>query len=96
MSKTTWATLKKTCRSKPTSEDANSYPVPTLDAALEAIAAASPTAWVFLEIKTDETDARLKTLLATPAKYGLSDRVVWTSFDLDRLTGSERLRLRPS
>lgn len=85
VSKTTWRTLKETCRSKPTSEDANSYPVPTLNATLEAIAAASPSAWVFLEIKTDPSDEQLQKLLLTPASYGLSTRVIWTSFDRDRL-----------
>ena len=85
VSKTSWAKLRKVCRSKPTAADPISHPIPTLDVALEAIAAASPTAWVFLEIKTDESDAVLRKLLATPAKYGLSKRTVWTSFTHDRL-----------
>lgn len=85
VSRTTWAQLRAQCRSKPTASDPKSYEIPTLDATLEAIAAASPTAWVFLEVKTDETVARLEQLLATPAKYGLSERTVWTSFSKTRL-----------
>lgn len=85
VSKTPWAKLKETCRSKPTSQDDDSYQIPTLNATLEAIAAASRTAWVFLEIKTDPSDAHLDDLLRTPGNYGLSTRVVWTSFSRERL-----------
>ncbi|MFT3862316.1 glycerophosphodiester phosphodiesterase [Micropruina sp.] len=85
VSKTTWADLREQCRSKPVAGDDKRYQIPTLDATLEAIAAASPTAWAFLEIKTDESEAKLKALLATPAKYGLSERTVWTAFSRDRL-----------
>jgi glycerophosphoryl diester phosphodiesterase len=85
VSQTTWAKLKETCRSKPNSEDSNTYQIPTLNAALEALAAAHPSAWVFLEVKTDESDAKLKELLATPAKFGLSERTVFTAFSRDRL-----------
>lgn len=85
VSQTSLADLRKLCRSKPTASDPNSYRIPTLDATLEAIAAASPTAWVFLEVKTEESDAKLKALLATPGKYGLSERTVFTSFGRDRL-----------
>lgn len=80
VSKTTWSELRKTCRSKPTAKDPRRYAVPTLDATLEAIAAASPTAWVFLEVKTDQTSAQRKAFLAAPAKHGLSERTVATSF----------------
>lgn len=80
VSQTTWSELRKTCRSKPTAVDPKRYAVPTLDATLEAIAAASPTAWVFLEVKTDQTKAQRAEFLATPAKYGLSERTVVTSF----------------
>ena len=85
VSKTTWADLRAQCRSKPTASDPKGYEIPSLDATLEAIAAASPTAWVFLEVKTDETVGRLEQLLATPARYGLSERTVWTSFSNERL-----------
>jgi glycerophosphoryl diester phosphodiesterase len=85
VSKTTWADLREKCRSRPTANDDQSYEIPTLDATLEAVAAASPTSWLFLEIKTNESDARLKRLLGTPAAYGLSDRTVWTAFSRDRL-----------
>ena len=85
VSQTSLADLRKLCRSKPTAADSRTYAIPTLDATLEAIAAASPTSWVFLEVKTDESDAKLAALLATPGKYGLSDRTVFTSFTRDRL-----------
>lgn len=90
VSQTSWSDLKKQCRSKPTASDPKSYAIPTLDATLEAIAAASPTSWVFLEVKTDVSDATLKTLLATPGKFGLSDRTVFTSFQRDRLARVEK------
>ena len=85
VSQTTWAKLKETCRSKPNAEDRNTYQIPTLSATLEALAAAHPSAWVFLEVKTDESDAKLKQLLATPADFGLSERTVFTAFSRDRL-----------
>ncbi len=85
VSQVTWAKLSSTCRSKPTAVDPTSYEVPRLDATLEGIAAASPTAWVFLEAKTDMSPARLSGLLAEPAKYGLADRTVFTSADRARL-----------
>ena len=81
VSDTTWSQLRKACRSKPTAKDPKTYQVPTLDATLEAIAAASPTAWVFLEVKTDQTAAQRRAFLAAPAKYGLADRTVVTSFE---------------
>ncbi|MFT4110396.1 glycerophosphodiester phosphodiesterase family protein [Propionicimonas sp.] len=85
VSRVTWATLRRTCHSKPTSVDPASYDVPTLDATVEAIAAASPDAWILAELKTDQTAAQRKAYLATFAKYGMTDRLVATSFDRSRL-----------
>jgi glycerophosphoryl diester phosphodiesterase len=85
VSKVTWSQLRAACRTKPTSVDPTSYEVPRLHATLEAIAAASPTAWVILEAKTDLSAARLRELLAAPAEFGLADRTVFSSFDRPRL-----------
>ncbi len=85
VSKTTWADLKRYCHSKPTAKDGAQYDVPRLDDTLEGIAAASERAEVYLEVKTPLSTARRKEFLATPAKYGLGDRVVITSFHRDWL-----------
>lgn len=85
VSQTTWSKLRATCHSKPTSVDATRHPVPTLDGTLEAIAAASPNTWVFLELKTDQTAAQRKAFLAVPTEFGLRERTVVTSAELSRL-----------
>ena len=85
VSKTTWDTLRATCHSKPTAADKNTYDIPTFAATMEGIAAASPTAWVFAEVKVDQTAAQDKAFLATLIDNGLRDRSVVTSSSLDRL-----------
>jgi glycerophosphoryl diester phosphodiesterase len=79
VSETTWADLDRYCRSKPTARDPNQYRVPRLAPTLEGIAAASGDVQVFLEVKTDQTDAERDAFLAAPAEFGLRDRTVITS-----------------
>jgi glycerophosphoryl diester phosphodiesterase len=85
VSGTTWADLNRFCRSKPTAKDPAQYRVPRLDATLEGIAAASDQVMVFIEVKTDLSSQRRKDFLAAPATFGLRDRTVITSFNLDWL-----------
>lgn len=85
VSKTTWSDLNKYCTSKPTAKDPAQYPVPRLDNTLEAIAAASDQAMVFLEVKTELTPTQRKAFLEAPVKLGLRDRRVVTSFNRDWL-----------
>jgi glycerophosphoryl diester phosphodiesterase len=82
---TTWADLNRYCRSKPTAKDPTQYRVPRLDATLEGIAAASDQVLVFLEVKTALSAKRRQEFLDTPAKFGLRDRTVITSFKLNWL-----------
>ncbi|HVK45512.1 MAG TPA: glycerophosphodiester phosphodiesterase family protein [Micropruina sp.] len=91
VSKTTWANLQKLCRSKPTAADPNTYPVPRFDQTMEAIAAASPTAWVYPEMKTDLSDAQVKKFVGVLIDNGLRGRAVVTSFSRDRLAQVRRL-----
>ncbi len=81
VSQTTWSTLRKTCRSKPSASDRKTYEIPRLDATMEGIAAASPTAWVLVEIKTEQTAAQRKAFLGVFARNGLRERAVVTSFN---------------
>ena len=85
VSQTTWADLNRFCRSKPTAKDPAQYRVPRLDSTLEGIAAASDQVMVFVEVKTDLSSQRRKDFLAAPATFGLRDRTVITSFNLDWL-----------
>ncbi len=85
VSETTWADLNRFCRSKPTAKDPAQYRVPRLDATLEGIAAASDQVMVFIEVKTDLSSQRRKDFLAAPAAFGLRERTVITSFNLDWL-----------
>jgi glycerophosphoryl diester phosphodiesterase len=85
VSETTWADLNRLCRSKPTAKDPARYRVPRLDATLEGIAAASDQVMVFIEVKTDLSSQRRKDFLAAPATFGLRERTVITSFNLDWL-----------
>jgi glycerophosphoryl diester phosphodiesterase len=85
VSRTTWADLNRYCRSKPTAKDSAQYRVPRLDATLEGIAAASDQVMLFIEVKTDLSSQRRKDFLNTPATFGLRDRTVITSFNLDWL-----------
>lgn len=80
VSKTTWSELSKYCKSKPTAKDPAQYPVPRLDATLEGIAAASDEAMVFLEVKTQQSAKQRQVFLDGPAKHGLRERTVVTSF----------------
>jgi glycerophosphoryl diester phosphodiesterase len=82
---TTWKVLKATCRSKPTAEDPVSYAIPTFAQTMEAISAASPTAWVFPEIKNNLTIAQTKEFLAVITNAGMRERTVLTSFTAARL-----------
>jgi glycerophosphoryl diester phosphodiesterase len=81
VSQTTWADLNRHCRSKPTGKDPAQYRVPRLDATLEGIAAASDQVLVFLEVKTELSPQRRQEFLDTPARFGLRDRTVITSFN---------------
>lgn len=85
VSQTTFADLQKWCRSKPTATDKFSYRIPTYSAAMEAIAAASPTAWVFVEVKWDATKTELRKILDVLINNGLRERAVITSFEASRL-----------
>ena len=85
VSRTTWADLNRYCRSKTTAKDSAQYRVPRLDATLEGIAAASDEVQVLLEVKTALSAQRRKEFLDTPARFGLRDRTVITSFNLDWL-----------
>ncbi len=85
VSQTPWNKLRATCKSKPTATDPNTYDISTFAAAMEGIAAASPTAWVFAEVKVDQTAAQDKAFVATLIDNGLRDRSVVTSRSLDRL-----------
>jgi len=85
VSKTTWATLQKTCRSKPTATDPHSYEVPRFAATMESIAAASRTAWVYPEIKTDLNEAQTRKFLGVLIDAGLRNRVAVTSSSRERL-----------
>lgn len=80
VSQITWSKLRSTCHSKPTQHDPKKYEVPTLDATMEGIAAASSSSWVFVEVKTSQSAAQRKAFLGVFSKYGLSDRLVVTSF----------------
>ena len=81
VSQTTWSVLRKTCRSKPSAADRKTYEIPRFENTMEAIAAASPSARVLVEIKTQQTSAQRKAFLDVFAKYGLHDRAVVTSFN---------------
>jgi glycerophosphoryl diester phosphodiesterase len=85
VSQTTWDTLRETCHSKPTAADPKQYDVPTYAATMEGIAAASPSAWVFVEVKTDQSAGQVKSFLATIVDNGLRVRAVVTSFQPDYL-----------
>lgn len=85
VSQTTWSKLRSSCRSKPTRRDPKTYEIPTLDATMEGIAAASPDSWVFVETKTDQSAAQRTAFLGVFSKYGLTDRLVVTSFERPRL-----------
>lgn len=80
VSQITWSKLRSTCHSKPIQRDPKKYEVPTLDATMEGIAAASSTSWVFVEVKTDQSVTQRKAFLGVFSQYGLSDRLVVTSF----------------
>ncbi|MFZ0529752.1 MAG: glycerophosphodiester phosphodiesterase, partial [Propionicimonas sp.] len=85
VSKTSWKVLKTTCRSKPTAADPDSYPIPKYTDAMEAIAAASPDAWVFVEVKADQTRAQARDFVGVLTANGLRDRAVVTSTSRERL-----------
>ena len=85
VSKTSWKVLRATCRSTPTAADRRSYPIPTYPDAMEAIAAASPTAWVFVEVKADQSDAQARDFVGVLTAKGLRERAVVTSVSRDRL-----------
>lgn len=85
VSKTSWKVLSATCRSKPTAADKRSYPIPTYADAMEAIAAASPTAWVFVEVKADQSDKQARDFVEVLTANGLRDRAVVTSGSRERL-----------
>ncbi|MBK8459165.1 MAG: TIR domain-containing protein, partial [Micropruina sp.] len=85
VAQTTWKVLKATCRSKPTAQDPKSYQIPTFALTMESIAAASPNAWVFPEIKNDLSLAQTKEFLAVLSDAGMRERSVVTSFTPARL-----------
>ncbi len=85
VSKTSWKVLRATCRSAPTAADKRSYPIPTYADAMEAIAASSPTAWVFVEVKADQSNGQARDFVDVLIANGLRERAVVTSGNRDRL-----------
>jgi glycerophosphoryl diester phosphodiesterase len=91
VSHTTWQQLKDTCRSTPSRQDGKHYPIATYPEAMEAVAAANPAAWVYVELKVDRTPAQLRQFLEVIRREGLSSRAVVTSFNRDRLKAVHKL-----
>ena len=85
VSQVTWAELNRSCRSKPTAADPKRYRVPKFGAAMEAIGAANPNAWVFPEVKTEQSRKQVREFLEVLNSTGVADRTVVTSFQLDWL-----------
>jgi glycerophosphoryl diester phosphodiesterase len=86
VSKTTWSVLRAKCRTQPSaSKDGRSYPIPTFDEALKAIAAV-PEAQVVAEVKPARPTAdQVRAYLATITKYDLAERTVVSSFSPEAL-----------
>lgn len=85
VSKTTWSELSRLCTSTPGPKDKRRYPIATYQDAMEALAAASSRAWVYVEVKVDQTPAQLREFLDVIRREGLSKRTVVTSFAPNRL-----------
>jgi glycerophosphoryl diester phosphodiesterase len=85
VSHTTFKTLTDTCRSTQSRQDGKRYPIATYPQAMEAIAAANPAAWAYVEIKVDRSPAQLRQFVAVIRRQGVSKRTVVTSFDAARL-----------
>ena len=85
VSHTTFKALTTSCRSTPSRQDGTQYPIATYPQAMEAIAAANPAAWAYVEIKVDRSPAQLRQFVSVIRRQGLSKRTVVTSFDAARL-----------
>lgn len=79
VSQTTWANLRKWCRSTPTASDKTSYPIATYTAAMEGIASVNPSAWVFVEVKWAISKAQAKDFLDVLINNGLRKTAVVTA-----------------
>jgi glycerophosphoryl diester phosphodiesterase len=92
VAETRWEVLRTQCRTVASmSKDGRRYPIPTLDAAMKAIAAV-PGAQVVLEMKPERPTAKeTADYLGVITKYGMAERTVSSSFFPDALT---RIRAR--
>ncbi len=75
---TTWSDLEANCQSLPGPDGPE--PIPRYTDAMRALATI-PDAWVYLEIKTDQTEEQTRQVLEAISYYGMTDRTVLTSFE---------------
>ncbi len=87
VSKTRWDVLRTRCRTVASaSKDGRSYPIPTYDATMKAIAAVRD-AEIVVEMKPERpTAAQIREYLATITKYDMAERTISSSFFPDALT----------
>ena len=83
VSQTTWDVLREDCKSIPSQQNPEQYPIATYRAAMEELA--SIGAWVYVEVKVDQTPEQEQEFIDVIRNNGLSERTVVTSFNPDYL-----------